>query len=78
MKKGRIKNNDETTASLAWSTCSSAGVSPERKKSLKYFRFYQSIIFLVVIYAIYVCFNEKPFEPWVLFFDYWWMNKKHF
>ena len=29
MKKGRFKDKDETTASLAWSTCSSAGVSPE-------------------------------------------------
>ena len=35
MKKGRFENNDETTASLAWSTCSSAGVSPEKEKSYK-------------------------------------------
>ena len=35
MKKGRFENNDETTASLAWSTCSSAGVSPEIEKSYK-------------------------------------------
>ena len=36
MRKGRFKNNDETTASLAWSTCNSAGVSPEIEKSYKY------------------------------------------
>ena len=29
MIKGIFKDKDETTASLAWSTCSSAGVSPE-------------------------------------------------
>ena len=28
----RLLNNDDFTASLAWSTCNSAGVSPENKK----------------------------------------------
>ena len=28
----RLLNNDDFTASLAWSTCNSAGVSPENKE----------------------------------------------
>ena len=81
MKKGRFKNNDETTASLAWSTCSSAGVSPEIEKSYKYSWFWQLILegcLVFMIYIIYECFDEKPLKPRVLLFDYWWMNKKHF
>ena len=31
IKNKRFKNIDDFTASLAWSTCNSAGVSPEKK-----------------------------------------------
>lgn len=35
MKKERFKKNDDETALLAWSTCSSAGVSPEKEIHFK-------------------------------------------
>ena len=32
IKNKRFKSIDDFTASLAWSTCNSAGVSPEKKQ----------------------------------------------
>ena len=45
MKKGRFRNNDETTASLAWSTCSSAGVSPENINCINILDFKNQLYF---------------------------------
>ena len=62
MKKGRFKNNDETTASLAWSTCSSAGVSPkiENHKSILDFNNQYWRIFWSLQYIIYVIKTKQP------------------
>ena len=48
----RLLNNDDFTASLAWSTCNSAGVSPENKgkKQLKKHRFISSLDVILRIY----------------------------
>ena len=49
MKKERFKKNDDETALLAWSTCSSAGVSPEKEINIKTF-FLGYIIFGMYIF----------------------------